>query len=138
MRGNFQIPKKVYEKKYHVDLSEKEREQLETIVKKRVSISEAVKRSPILLAADRLGTKQWSDARISAEYKGSIRTVERLRERFVEENLEIALKGKPRPNTDKIQFDGKVEAHWIALRCGNPPEGQSRWTLKLLADRFVP
>ena len=67
----------------------------------------------------------------------SVRTVERLRERFVNDGLEVALAGKPRPNLDKIVFGGEVEAKLVALRCGEPQEGRSNWSLRLLADKMV-
>jgi hypothetical protein len=122
---------------YHIDLTLEEQIELQTIVKKRLSTSEAVKRSQALLAADRNGDKKWSDIRISEEYKMSSRTVERLRERCVTEGLSIALSGKPRLNLDKIKFDGEVESRLIALRCSSPPEGRSSWTLQLLGDKLV-
>jgi hypothetical protein len=124
-------------KLYHVDLTLDERTRLEDIVKRRLSTSEAVKRSFILLAADRSGEKKWSDSTIASEYKVVVRTVERLRERFVNDGLDICLKGKPRLNTDKIKFDGTVEANLIALRCSDPPNGRSSWSLRLLADKMV-
>ena len=122
---------------YHVDLSLCERERLEDVVKRRKSSSEATKRSLILLAADRNGTQQCTDNQIVSEYKVSVRTVERLRERFVLHGLDVALSGLPRPNVDKIKFDGVVESHLVSLRCSNPPEGRSSWTLKLLGDKLV-
>jgi transposase len=124
-------------KKYHVDLVLAEVERLESIVKRRKSESEISKRCLILLAANRGGTKCWSDSKISTEYKVSIRTIERLRERFVQHSLDIALSGLPRLNTDKIKFDGLVEAQLVRLRCSDPPEGHSSWTLSLLADKLV-
>jgi transposase len=122
---------------YHIDLSTGERTKLENIVKKRKSTSEIVKRSKILLAADRNGEKSWKDAQISEQYEVSSRTIERLRKRYVEEGLEVALKGKPRLNRDKIKFDGEVEAKLIALRCSEPEVGNSGWTLRMLADKMV-
>lgn len=122
---------------YHVDLMDVERVRLSDIIKCRKSESEASKRSLILLASDRNGEKKWTDIEISDEYKVSVRTVERLRERFVVHGLDIALRGLPRLNEDKIKFDGEVEAHLISLRCSNPPEGYSSWTLSLLSDRLV-
>lgn len=122
---------------YHVDLTQSEREKLEKIVNKRKSTSQASKRSKILLAADRLGDKNWTDEQIAKTYQVSVRTIERLRLRFVKEGLEVALKGKPRLNTDKKKFDGDVEAKLIALRCSEPELGTSSWTLKLLADKMV-
>lgn len=124
-------------KLYHVDLKEEERDRLLDIIKRRKSSSEAVKRSQILLAADRNGDKAWKDAEIAKEYGVSVRTVGRLREKLVQHGLDIALKGLPRPNLDKIRFDGQVEASLVALRCSAPPEGRSGWTLQLLADQMV-
>jgi transposase len=122
---------------YHIDLSTEEGTKLENIIKKRKSTSEIVKRSKILLAADRNGEKNWKDAQISEQYEVSSRTIERLRKRYVEEGLEVALKGKPRLNRDKIKFDGEVEAKLIALRCSEPEVGNSGWTLRMLADKMV-
>jgi transposase len=122
---------------YHVDLREEEGEQLRAIINKRLSTSEATKRSNILLAADRLGDKRWTDAQISEKYLVSIRTIERLRERFVIDGLAVALAGKPRLNLDKIKFDGRVEAQLVALRCSKLEDGESGWALRLLADKMV-
>lgn len=125
------------QKKYHVDLVESEITRLESIVQRRKSESEATKRSLILLAANRSGSKCWTDSKICAEYKVNVRKVERLREHFVSHGLDVALSGLPRLNTDKIKFDGVVEAQLVSLRCSNPPEGYSSWTLSLLSDKLV-
>ena len=122
---------------YHVDLRDDERERLMTITTKRLSTSEAVKRSNILLAADRLGDKCWTDVQISAKYLVSTRSIERLRERFVMDGLDVTLAGKPRLNLDKIKFDGRIEAQLVALRCSQLEAGESGWALRLLADKMV-
>lgn len=122
---------------YHIDLSEEEQLGLKQILSKRKSTSEIVKRSKILLAADRNGEKCWGDQKISEQYEISVRTIERLRKRFIEGGIEMCLKGKPRLNLDKKRFDGEVEAQLIALRCSDPEEGRSSWTLHLLADKMV-
>jgi transposase len=127
------MPSKIY----HVDLTDLEREELALIIKKRKSTSEIVKRSKILLAADREGSKNWKDSQIAAHYEVSTRTIERLRKRLVEDGLSIALKGKPRENLHKKKFDGQVESNLVALRCSDPPLGYSGWTLQLLADKMV-
>jgi DNA-binding transcriptional LysR family regulator len=124
-------------KTYHVDLTPEERDRLLDIVKRRKSSSEAVKRSQILLAADRQGDKSWKDSLIATEHRVNVRTVERLRERFVMHGLDLALSGMPRPNLDKVRFEGKVEANLVAVRCSDPPEGRNSWTLELLADKLV-
>ncbi len=124
-------------KTYHVDLTNEERAYLESIAKKRVATSEAVKRSLILLASDRLGEKRWIDKEISQKYNVCVATVERLRERLVNEGLVVALAGKPRLNLDKKVFDGETEAKLIALRCSEPPLGTSSWTLRLLSGKMI-
>ena len=121
---------------YHVDLNPDERERLVAIVGRLKSTNAQVKRSKILLAADRNGPDPWKDERIAAQYEVSHRTVQRIRKRFVEEGLETVLKGKPRPNLDKKLFDGEVEAKLLALRCSEPDRG-SGWTLRMLADKMV-
>lgn len=122
---------------YHIDLTEEERVHLTSIVNKRKAACELVKRSLVLLAADRLGDKKWSDKQISETYLVSTRTIERLRERLVNEGLTVALVGMPRLNLDKIKFDGEVEAKLVALRCSEPERGSSGWALRLLADKMV-
>ena len=122
---------------YHVDLTNAECVHLEDIAKRRKVDSEIHKRSLMLLAANRQGETCWTDTEIAAHYKVNVRTVERLRERFVLHGLEIALSGLPRPNTDKIKFDGVVECHLVSLRCSAPPVPYSSWTLSLLADKLV-
>jgi hypothetical protein len=124
-------------KLYHVDLHDEERERLTTITTKRLSTSEASKRSHILLAADRLGDKVWTDEQISKKYIVSVRSIERLRKNFVLYGLSVALAGKPHLNLDKIKFDGQVEAKLVALRCTEPEPGSSGWALRLLADKMV-
>ena len=122
---------------YHVDLTEEEQERLNSIISRRKSNSQIARRCKILLSADRNGERHWNDAQISRQYEVSTRTVERLRERFVEQGLSVALNGKPRLNLDKKKFDGEVEARLVALRCSEPPLGSSRWTLELLAGQMV-
>ena len=60
-----------------------------------------------------------------------------MRKRFVEDGLEAALHPKPSQRVFERKMDGKAEAHLIALACGTPPEGRSRWTLRLLGDQMV-
>jgi hypothetical protein len=62
---------------------------------------------------------------------------ERVRKRFVEEGLETTLNPKPSQRVYQRKMDGETEAHLIALACGAPPEGRSRWTLRLLGDHMV-
>ena len=92
----------------------------------------------ILLKADisDLGEK-WQDKPIGEAFGISTRTVERVRERFVQEGLEPALNRTKSIRVRSRIIDGENEAHLIALVCGDAPGGRSRWTLRLLGQRMV-
>ncbi len=122
---------------YSVTLSKEEQEYLSKQIEFRNSKSVIVKRSFVILSSDENGDKSWSDARISSTYSVSLRTIERLRKRFVEEGLQIALQGKPREIFKEKIFDGPIKSQLLALRCGKAPSGHSGWTLRLLADKMV-
>src|SRR5262249_48345689 len=85
-----------------------------------------------------VGAPAWTDARIAEAVEVSVATVERLRQRFVEQGLEAALGRKPqdRPSRPR-KLDGRAEARLIALACSAPPEGRKEWTMELLADQLV-
>lgn len=123
-------------KQYIVTLPAGERAELEAVIKKRSAKSPVVKRAYVLLAADTLGPAM-KDGEIARQYHVSVRTVERLRERWVELGLEVALNGKKQLNFKPKTFDGTVEAQLVALRCSEPPEGYQHWTYHLLADQMV-
>ena len=124
-------------KRYHVDLTADEQDRLRELVRARSQKSQIVKRAYVLLAADRNADKQWTDAKISDAYGLRLRTIEKMRQRFVEEGFETVLYGKKQQRYKEKVFTGEVEAKLVALRCSNPPSGYARWTLQLLADRMV-
>lgn len=124
-------------KKYVVSLSEEERESLEAMVTTGKRAAYTINHARILLKADRnQANGSWRDRDIKAALDISLRTIERVRQRFVEEGLEAALKCRPGGGR-KRKLDGEVEAHLIALRCSETPAGKGRWTLRLLADQMV-
>jgi hypothetical protein len=124
-------------KKYIVRLSEKERGELEQIVKKLKGTSERVRRANILLKAD-VGGPNWTDAKIAEALSCRTRTVENIRLRFVTEGFEAVLNRKKRETPPRPKLlDGKQEAEVIALRLGKPPAGFANWTLRLLANQVV-
>lgn len=124
-------------KKYHVTLADEERKQLQAIIAKRTAKSQAVKRAYVLLAADENQPDWLKDEQIKTTYQVSIRSIERMRERFVEDGFEFALNGKKREKYKDVVFDGAVEAHVIALRCSEPPAGYARWSVRLLAEKMI-
>ena len=79
----------------------------------------------------------WNDKEISEALYISRSTVERVRYRLVEEGMESALNDRKKSRYRTKNLDGENEARLIALCCSDPPKGQSRWTLKLLACRMV-
>jgi hypothetical protein len=126
-------------KKYRVTLEEEERDDLQRLLAKGKADVRRLKHAQILLAADESadGPAQ-QDAAIAQSLSVGTATVERVRRRFVEEDLEVALSPYRTPNRYyKRKLDGEQEAHLIAIACSVPPEGKGRWTLSMLADRMV-
>ncbi len=126
-------------KKYLVTLTPEERQHLRQLVSAGKRSARTLTRARILLQADQAeGGPAWEDARIVEALGCGLRTVERVRQRFVEEGLDAALTHKPqeRPSRER-RLDGAAEARLIALACSQPPEGRARWTLQLLADKLV-
>ncbi len=125
-------------KKYIVTLTNEEQAALEEVVNKGKNTAYKVNHARILLLAD---TNQeeggWFDRDISQALKISVATIERVRQRLVEQGLEAALNRKEQQNRKKRRLDGEKEAHLIALTCSSPPDGQKRWTMKMLAERIV-
>jgi transposase len=124
-------------KKYIVELSEDERTILQGVVKRLKGTSQKVKRANILLKADAYGP-DWTDAKIAEALDCRTKTVENVRQRFVERGFELALHGKKRdtPPTEKL-LNGEQEAKIIAMRLGDAPPGYGKWTLRLLARKVV-
>lgn len=124
-------------KKYVVRLTSEERGELETIVRSGKTQAYRIKHANILLAVDAAGTNM-RDEEAAKAFHCHTNTVCNVRQRFVELGLEAALERKERdqPPCQRI-LDGEKEARLIAIACGQPPAGRSRWTLNLLADRLV-
>ncbi len=124
-------------KKWIVDLTKEEREELLSIVNKGKGPAYKIKHANILLKADQgeYG-ENWSDTRIADAYNCQYNTVFNVRKRFVEEGLERALSRKNRENYE-YKLDGEQEAQLTVLACSDPPEGRCRWTIVLLADKMV-
>jgi transposase len=126
-------------KRYLVELTSEERQELTKLVSAGRRSARTLTRARILLKADQAdGGPAWDDGRIADALGCGRRTVERVRQRLVEEGLEAALTHKPqaRPSRQPV-LDGAAEARLIALACSEPPDGRSGWTLRLLADRLV-
>jgi transposase len=126
-------------KKYKVTLTTEERHQLRDLIAAGKAAALRLTHARILLKADAAQDgPAWPDERIAEAVEVSVATVERLRQRFVEQGLEAALgrKKQDRPSRP-CKLDGRAEARLIAVACSTPPEGRQQWTLRLLADRLV-
>jgi transposase len=126
-------------KKYRVTLMAEEREQLRAVLARGKADVRKLKHAQILLKADEAADGPgWSDECIAAALEVGTATVERVRQRFVLEGLEAALRSyRVGGRIYRRKLDGAQEAHLIALACSPPPQERGRWTLQLLADRMV-
>ena len=126
-------------KKYRVTLTADERHHLTTLIAAGKAAAQKLAHARILLKADAAdGGPAWPDDRIAEALEVSRATVERVRQRFVEQGLEAALvrKKQARPRRQRA-LDGRAEAKLIALACSRPPDGRKAWTMRLLADKLV-
>jgi hypothetical protein len=125
-------------KRYRVTLTPAEREQLASMRRRGRIAARVLVHARILLKADDGSSRGgWTDGRIAEALECGTATVGRVRQRFVEEGFEAALRPRPTTRTYVRRLDGKGEARLITLACSDPPEGRSRWSLRLLADRLV-
>jgi transposase len=125
-------------KKYIVTLTAEERAGLHELIRKGKAAARKLTHARILLKADvTSGGPGWRDEEISAALEVSTGTVQRIRQLFVDEGLDAALNRRSAAQPRPWKLDGVGEAHLIALTCSEPPAGQARWTLRLLAEQMV-
>jgi transposase len=125
-------------KRYRVTLTQPERDELQQMIRKGKSAASKLAHARILLLADESDdAPARTDEQIADSLNLSTRTIERVRERFVEQGLEAALVPARSKRIYTRKLDGKQEAKLIALACSKPPAGKKRWTLRLLADEAV-
>jgi Homeodomain-like domain len=125
--------------RYRVTLTAEERRDLEEMRRKGTHKSQKVLNGLILLNCDE-GTHQKArqdNATVAHVLQISERKINRVKQRFVEDGLEVALNGRSRQRAYEKKADGDFEAHIVALSCGDPPEGFARWSLRLLAEKAV-
>ncbi len=125
-------------KKYRVLLTEEERKELEGITKRGKHTASKIKRANILLNLDENKGCVKQQSEIATQLHTTTATIYTVSKQFVEEGLEAVLKRKERDTPPRQPIaTGDVEARIIALACGEPPEGRSRWTLRLLEERVL-
>ncbi len=123
---------------YKVTLTKTEREELKAIIGKGKHSSLQYRNACILLNCDagKHGQKI-SNEQIAQVLQLHSKTVERLKQRFVEEGYDACIDRKPYPVKEKLKADGDFEAHLIAISCSKTPSGYARWSLRMLADKMV-
>ena len=125
---------------YKVTLTQEERTDLQQIATSGKHGSQKVLNAIILLGCDAgefQDSKTLTAAQLTEVLPVSMRKVERIKQRFVEQGLDVAL-NKQKPDREySRKIDGDVEAHLIALACSEPPPGYAKWSLRLLADKLV-
>ena len=125
-------------KKYIVRLTHDERKKVKDLVRKGKVAAYKRTHAEIFLQAD-IGKEGGgkTDKQISEGLGITVRTIEKTRKRLIEKGIEGAInRSKPIRTKPKL-LDGEKEAHLIAIACGDAPEGRSRWTLRLLANKMV-
>jgi transposase len=125
-------------KYYTIKLTKDEVEELTAIINKGLHTSHTFRVAYILLNCDegKYSDKVTND-QISKVLKVGMRTIDRVKKRFVEEGLEAVLERRPTSRLYERKADGEVEAHLVKLCCSDPPKGYSKWSLRLLADKMV-
>ena len=124
--------------KHVVRLSDDQRDHLDALTRTGTRHVRAVQHARTLLLTDAShGGAAWTDEKVADALGCGLATVARTRRRFCEEGLDAAVRVRKGGPGRPPKIDGVAEAHLVALACGTPPEGRARWTVRLLADRFV-
>ena len=119
-----------------VQLTSKQRKQLECLTRTGNAPARTQTRARILLLSDRSQGQKRTDEQVAEAVLCCRRTIANVRRRFRSGGLQAVLYDKPRPGA-KPKFTGEVEAQLTMLACSAPPEGRVRWTLRLLAERMI-
>ena len=128
------MPAKIYK----VTLEKEEREELTALVNQGKGNARRMRRARIILMADEAQENGgWRDADIAKALSAGVRTVERTRQKCVEEGIEAALNHtRPKKTRSKL-LDGEAEARLVQLACSQAPDGREEWSMQLLADKLI-
>lgn len=124
--------------RYTIKLTKNEVEELMDIINKGLHTSQTFRTAYILLNCDEgKYSQKVTNEQISKVLKVGMRTIDRIKKKFIEEGLDATLERRPTNRVYERKLDGDLEAKLITLCCSDPPEGFSRWSLRLLADKLV-
>jgi transposase len=123
---------------YTIKLTQNEVEELMSIINKGSHTSQTFRTAYILLNCDEGEYSQKvTNEQISKVLKVGMRTIDRVKKKFIEEGLEACLERRPTTRIYERKADGDLEAKLVTLCCSEPPKGFSKWSLRLLADKMV-
>jgi transposase len=124
--------------RYTVLLSKEEVSTLQSIINKGSHTTQTFRAAYILLNCDEGEySEKVTNEQISKVLRVGMRTIDRIKKKFIEEGFEATLERRPPNRTYAIKVDGDMEAKLVSLCCSEPPKGFSRWSLRLLADKMV-
>ena len=124
--------------KYTIHLTKPEREDLLAIINKGSHTSQTFRTAYILLNCDEgKYSEKVTNEQISKVLKVGMRTIDRVKKRFMEEGIETVLERRPTQREYTTKIDGETEAKLVTLCCSEPPKGYAKWSLRLLADKMV-
>jgi hypothetical protein len=124
--------------RYTIKLTKPEVEELRQIIDRGTHTSHTFRVAYILLNCDEGPySDKVTNVHISKVLKVAMRTIDRVKKRFIEEGLEGVLERRPSSRVYEKKADGDVEANLVALCCSEPPKGYAKWSLRLLADKMV-
>ena len=124
--------------RYTVKLTKSEVEELMSIINKGSHTSQTFRTAYILLNCDEgMYSEKVANEQISKVLKVGMRTVDRIKKKFIEEGFEACLDRRPTSRIYERKTDGDLEAKLVSLCCSEPPKGYAKWSLRLLADKMV-
>jgi transposase len=124
--------------RYTIKLSKEEVKELMAIINKGSHTSHTFRTAYILLNCDKgVYSEKVTNEQISKILKVGMRTIDRVKKRFMEEGFEAVLERRPSSRVYDVKIDGDVEAKLVQLCCSEPPPGFAKWSLRLLADKMV-
>ena len=124
--------------RYKIKLTKTEVEELKSIINRGYHTSQTFRTAYILLNCDKgKYSEKVTNEQISKVLKIGMRTIDRVKKKFVEEGMEATLERRPTSRIYEKKVDGDVEAKLVTLCCSDPPKGRAKWSLRLLADKMV-
>lgn len=124
--------------RYTVKLTKTEVEELQGIINKGSHTSQTFRAAYVLLNCDEGNfSEKITNEQISKVLKVGMRTIDRIKKKFIEDGMECTLERQPTTRKYDIKVDGDMEAKLVSLCCSEPPSGFAKWSLRLLAEKMV-